>query len=223
MNQILKGSMDLNPIIQNAQTPKFIIQSIIMTIVFSAIIYYTYKLSYDTLNYNKKFNITLVMISFITTVLMDLVQMDLLVSLGVIGSLSLVRFRTNVKDTRDIGFIFWSIVTGLSASTGEIFLCVITSIILSVFMITTSKVKLTGNKLLLVIRGQHININDIEEIFSNEKIKTNIKAKNILEDSFELVYEINTSKSKENLLIDKLINFKGIDSVNLLVPNTEVI
>ncbi|MCX0356137.1 DUF4956 domain-containing protein, partial [Clostridium perfringens] len=162
MSQILKGNFnisDLNTLMENAKNPSVILKTIIISLFFSSIIYFTYKASYDNLNYNKKFNITLVMISFITTVLMDLVQMDLLVSLGVIGSLSLVRFRTNVKDTRDIGFIFWSIVTGLSASTGEIFLCVITSIILSVFMITTSKVKLTGNKLLLVIRGQHININ----------------------------------------------------------------
>ena len=105
MNQILKGNIDINSIIQNAQTPKFIIQSIIMTIVFSAIIYYTYKLSYDTLNYNKKFNITLVMIAFISTVLMDLIQSNLAISLGMLGSLSIVRFRTNIKDYRDIGFI----------------------------------------------------------------------------------------------------------------------
>ena len=162
------------------------------------------------------------MITFITTVLMELVQMNLAVSLGMLGSLSLVRFRTNVKDTRDIGFIFWSIFAGLASATGAIFLCGVSSIILSILMITTSKLRLKDNKLLLVIRGQNVNLNNIEEIFSKEKIKTNIKAKNILSDSFELVYEINTSKSKENLLIDNLINFKGIDSVNLLVPNTEV-
>lgn len=74
-------------------------------------------------------------------------------------------------------------------------------------MITTSKIRLKDNKLLLVIRGQNVNLNNIEEIFSKEKIKTNIKAKNILSDSFELVYEINTSKSKENLLIGIIFKF----------------
>ncbi|HHD2808595.1 TPA: DUF4956 domain-containing protein, partial [Clostridium perfringens] len=213
---------DLTSLIQHAKNPNVILKTIFISLIFSTIIYFTYKASYDTLNYNKKFNTTLIMITFITTVLMELVQINLAVSLGMLGSLSLVRFRTNVKDTRDIGFIFWSIFAGLASATGAIFLCGVSSIILSILMITTSKLRLKDNKLLLVIRGQNVNLNNIEEIFSKEKIKTNIKAKNILSDSFELVYEINTSKSKENLLIDNLINFKGIDSVNLLVPNTEV-
>lgn len=225
MSQVLSGNFntsDLTSLIQHAKNPNMILKTIFISLIFSAIIYFTYKASYDTLNYNKKFNTTLIMITFITTVLMDLVQINLAVSLGMLGSLSLVRFRTNVKDTRDIGFIFWSIFAGLASATGAIFLCGVSSIILSILMITTSKLKLKDNKLLLVIRGQNVNLNNIEEIFLKEKIKTNIKAKNILSDSFELVYEINTSKSKENLLIDNLINFKGIDSVNLLVPNTEV-
>lgn len=225
MSQILSGNFninDLTSLIQHAKNPNVILKTIFISLIFSTIIYFTYKASYDTLNYNKKFNTTLIMITFITTVLMELVQINLAVSLGMLGSLSLVRFRTNVKDTRDIGFIFWSIFAGLASATGAIFLCGVSSIILSILMITTSKLRLKDNKLLLVIRGQNVNLNNIEEIFSKEKIKTNIKAKNILSDSFELVYEINTSKYKENLLIDNLINFKGIDSVNLLVPNTEV-
>lgn len=225
MSQILSENFninDLTSLIQHAKNPNVILKTIFISLIFSTIIYFTYKASYDTLNYNKKFNTTLIMITFITTVLMELVQINLAVSLGMLGSLSLVRFRTNVKDTRDIGFIFWSIFAGLASATGAIFLCGVSSIILSILMITTSKLRLKDNKLLLVIRGQNVNLNNIEEIFSKEKIKTNIKAKNILSDSFELVYEINTSKSKENLLIDNLINFKGIDSVNLLVPNTEV-
>ena len=219
MSQILSGNFninDLTSLIQHAKNPNVILKTIFISLIFSTIIYFTYKASYDTLNYNKKFNTTLIMITFITTVLMELVQINLAVSLGMLGSLSLVRFRTNVKDTRDIGFIFWSIFAGLASATGAIFLCGVSSIILSILMITTSKLRLKDNKLLLVIRGQNVNLNNIEEIFSKEKIKTNIKAKNILSDSFELVYEINTSKSKENLLIDNLINFKGIDSVNLL-------
>ncbi|MFR7936059.1 MAG: DUF4956 domain-containing protein [Clostridium perfringens] len=225
MSQILSGNFninDLTSLIQHAKNPNVILKTIFISLIFSTIIYFTYKASYDTLNYNKKFNTTLIMITFITTVLKELVQINLAVSLGMLGSLSLVRFRTNVKDTRDIGFIFWSIFAGLASATGAIFLCGVSSIILSILMITTSKLRLKDNKLLLVIRGQNVNLNNIEEIFLKEKIKTNIKAKNILSDSFELVYEINTSKSKENLLIDNLINFKGIDSVNLLVPNTEV-
>ncbi|MCJ8341258.1 MAG: DUF4956 domain-containing protein [Cetobacterium sp.] len=223
MNQILKGSIDLNSIIQNAQTPKFIIQSILMTIVFSAIIYYTYKFSYDTLNYNKKFNITLVMIAFLSTVLMDLVQSNLAISLGMLGSLSIVRFRTNIKDYRDIGFIFWSMAVGIASATQNLFLCLISSCLIAIFMIITGKESKFGNKLLLVVRGKEVNLNTIQEVLDKYKIRNNIKAKNILSDSFELVYEIKVSKNQDNLLIDDLLKFEKIDSVNILAPSTEVI
>ena len=175
MSQILSGNFninDLTSLIQHAKNPNVILKTIFISLIFSTIIYFTYKASYDTINYNKKFNTTLIMITFITTVLMELVQINLAVSLGMLGSLSLVRFRTNVKDTRDIGFIFWSIFAGLASATGAIFLCGVSSIILSILMITTSKLRLKDNKLLLVIRGQNVNLNNIEEIFLKEKIKT---------------------------------------------------
>ena len=117
MSQVLSGNFninDLTSLIQHAKNPNVILKTIFISLIFSTIIYFTYKASYDTLNYNKKFNTPLIMITFITTVFMELVQINLAVSLGMLGSLSLVRFRTNVKDTRDIGFIFWSIFAGLA-------------------------------------------------------------------------------------------------------------
>ena len=90
-------------------------------------------------------------------------------------------------------------------------------------MIITGKESKCGNKLLLVVRGKEVNLNIIQEILDKYKIKNNIKAKNILSDSFEIVYEIKVSNNQDNLLIDDLLKFEKIDSVNVLAPSTEVI
>lgn len=208
--------------IENSQSHEGIIISLLVTMGLCAIIYTTYKLSYNSINYNKKFNITLVMLAFISTILMDLIQSNLALSLGMLGSLSIARFRTTVKDTRDIGFIFWSMAIGISSSTGNYFIGLIGSIIMSVFMIVTSKLFKTGDMLLLVIRGKTSNIGEIQSIINKINKSNKVKAKNINSDSYELVYEIKSHNNEDDEIINRVLNLDGVDSVNILAPNTEI-
>lgn len=76
------------------------------SIILSGILCTTYKFSNTTLTYNKKFNITLAMMTFLSTVFMIIIKTNLMLSVGMLGALSIVRFRTNIKDTRDAGYIF---------------------------------------------------------------------------------------------------------------------
>ena len=223
MSQLLNTPIEtLAATMEQAQNPGNILLSLLVTMLLSGILYATYKFSFTSLNYNKKFNITLMMISFISTILMDLIQSNLALSLGMLGSLSIVRFRTNIKDSRDIGFIFWSMAIGIASSTGNYFIGIIGSLIMAIFMITTSKTLKTGDSLLLVVRGQDADIKLIESIINESKGTNKIKAKNILSDSFELVYEIKVPENEDNKIINKLLTLNGIDGVNILAPNTEV-
>ena len=223
MSQLLNTPIEtLAATMEQAQNPGNILLSLLVTMLLSGILYATYKFSFTSLNYNKKFNITLMMISFISTILMDLIQSNLALSLGMLGSLSIVRFRTNIKDSRDIGFILWSMAIGIASSTGNYFIGIIGSLIMAIFMITTSKTLKTGDSLLLVVRGQDADIKLIESIINESKGTNKIKAKNILSDSFELVYEIKVPENEDNKIINKLLTLNGIDGVNILAPNTEV-
>lgn len=200
-----------------------ILEVLSVAMLLSAILYVTYILSYTALNYNKKFNITLVMMSIITTVLMSSVQTNMMLSIGMLGALSVVRFRTNVKDTRDIGFIFWALSIGITSASGNYFIGALSSIIISVLMIITSKESKNSNSLLLVVRGENVDIDIIQDIIRTNNTTYKVKAKNMLRDSFELVYELKTSKDEDNKIIDRLLKIRGIDSVNVLAPNTEVV
>ncbi|MGL5245221.1 MAG: DUF4956 domain-containing protein [Sarcina sp.] len=203
--------------------PKTILLSLGAAIVLSAILYITYKHCYDSLTYNKKFNITLIMIAFTSTILMQLIQSNLALSLGMLGSLSIVRFRTGVKDPRDIGFIFWAMAIGISSSTQNFVIGLIGSICMSIFMIIISKTLKAGESLLLVIRGQDTPISDIQNIINSVNGSYKIKAKNVTIDSFELVYEVKFKDNNEDEVINYLLKLEGIDTVNVLAPNTEVV
>ena len=102
--------------------PMTILISLVAALLLSMILYGAYRLANTKESYQPQFAVTLVTMALISAVLMDLIQSNLALSLGMLGSLSIVRFRTNIKDTRDIGFIFWSMAIGLAAATQSYFI-----------------------------------------------------------------------------------------------------
>lgn len=179
------------------------------------IIYGAYRLAHTRITYEGKFAVTLVVIAFVSTILMVLVQSNLALSLGMLGSLSIVRFRTNIKDPRDIGFVIWSMAIGIAAATQNYLIGTIGSLLLAVVMIVTKKNETEMKRMLLIVRGSNADIEVIQAIVSRHEGCT-VKAKNILKDSFELVYEVNVRDSESNGIIEKIFQVEGIDSVNLL-------
>lgn len=147
---------------------------------------------------------------------MDLIQSNLALSLGMLGSLSIVRFRTNIRDPRDIGFIFWSMAIGLSASTGHYFIGLAGSLILSVCLLASRKNSTALEDMLLVIRGSNTDISSIHSIVKEDCAKSTVKAKNILSDSYELVYQVRIPVEESDSMIQGLFHLAGVDSVNLL-------
>jgi hypothetical protein len=188
-------------------------------LVFAGILWGTYRLANQEETYQSKFAATLVTLSLISTILMDLIQTNLALSLGMIGSLSIVRFRTNIKDPRDIGFIFWAMAIGIAASTQSYLIGIIGSILLAGIMIFTKKNEEENRQLLLVIRGSNTDLDRIQEVVGNGTNHSLVKAKNILADSFEIVYEIQIPEKNGNRVIEHIFELGGIDSVNLLSQN----
>lgn len=181
------------------------------------LLFMTYKIGHSRNSYQPKFAVTLVIMAFVSTILMDLIQSNLALSLGMLGSLSIVRFRTNIRDPRDIGFIIWAMAIGLTAATMSFIAGLLGSVILGALMIITKKDDDAMDDKLLVVRGSVSDLDKIQSVV--EAIGTSkVKAKNILSDSFELVYEVRISDWDSNRVIDDIFKIGGIDAVNLLSP-----
>ncbi|MCM0650517.1 DUF4956 domain-containing protein [Clostridium swellfunianum] len=195
--------------------------SLIFTIILVSIMLITYKLSQDPLSYNRKFNITLMMLSFISTVLLSLVQNYPLLSLGVFGSLSICRVRANTKDPRDIGFVFWSLSIGISSAVGEFAVGLMSTLILSMLMVIFSKSIKRKDVLTMVVRGSKDQVTNVQKIFYQIP-NSSIQAKNLFTDSFELVYKLKLPPHEGEKLLLALNNMHGINSVNVLAPQTKV-
>ena len=195
--------------------------SIVYAFLVSTFMIMVYRLIHTDLSYDKRFAITLMMLSLISTILLALVQNNPLLSLGVLGSLSICRIRTNTRDPRDIGFVFWSLAIGISAAVGTFIIGSLGSVFLGLILVITFTFKRKDNILLLIIRGDKKELTNVLKAM-HVPYPTTIQSKNISSDSFELVYELKMPQNYEESLLTKISNLDGVSSVNILAPESQV-
>lgn len=215
----LNGYLFAGEVIKN---PWSLLNELIFSSVLAALMYFVYYRSYTALTYNKKFNITLVMIAIASTFMMLLIQGDLAVSFGVMGTLSIIRFRTTVKDNRDIGFIFWALVIGLAIGTSHFVIAIIYSLTMAVYLLLTRDRKATAKTYLLIVRGSEYS-HELDEFIRGYLKNIRLKAKNLTKDAFELVYDVKIKDpQKESHLTEAILSNPNVISANLLSSNAEV-
>ncbi len=204
-----------------------IFMHIIVATVIGFCIYISYHISHVGTIYSKKFNVSLVMLTILTATVMTVIGNNVALSLGMVGALSIVRFRTAIKDSRDTAYIFWTIIVGICCGVGDYLVAGIGSAVVFVVMLVLGAIK-NDNRILLVIRGSRVEDLKIEGvIFDYYQHKANLRAKNTSKDSVEYIYEL-TKKVYNKALLDHdsiteaLYKIKNIDYVNVVVQNDEI-
>ncbi len=197
-----------------------------MTIAFilSMVVFWTYKLTFSGVMYNRKFNISLVMLTLISTMVMIVIGSDIALSLGMVGALSIVRFRTAVKDPRDTGYIFWTIAIGLSIGSGNYLIAVVGSMfIAAVLFVFSIGGFFNEERYIIIIRGLRDREEDIMRCIFNEFKGSQLRAKNSVGDSIEIIYQVKMKNNKDRNIIDKLYSIEGVSTVNIVAQNGETI
>ena len=192
---------------------------LLVAFLVSLIIFITYKHTYSGVMYNPRFNVSLIMITMVTTMVMIVIGSNISVSLGMVGALSIIRFRTAVKDPRDTAFIFWGVVSGLACGTQNYTIVIVGSILICLILFGFKRVATNINKYVLVIKGNSIDIKRIESIMDSNLSSYLCKGKYINEDSIELIYDVKIKK--HNDIISLLKQEYGVRTVNLVASNTD--
>ena len=191
-----------------------IISTLILTFVLSIFIYFIYKITSKNVIYSKKFNVTMSLISIITSAIVLSMQANITVSLGMVGALSIVRFRTAIKEPRDLLFLFWSISNGIIIGSGIYMIAVILSIIISIAMLIFDLIPENKTKDILVIYYKNVNLEKIEIILKSYKVKYKLKSNNLSSNESSVIYEVKSPKDKDFLNV--VLKIKGIKEVNLM-------
>ena len=217
-NDIIKKSIleSFNSDITNTT----IIISMVITILIALYIYAIYRLCSNKNFYSKDFNKTLAIMSVITAAIVLAMQSNLVISLGMVGALSIVRFRNAVKTPLDLLFLFWSISVGIICGASLYQVAIIMSLAVTILLLLLEVVKPPKAPYLLVLNGTN---KDMEENLM-QILKTNakgyqIKARNIGTDGINMVVELRTKKEKD--LLSECEKIEGITNVSLLSHDGE--
>ena len=211
---IIKQSfMDINP--SGSLAVADIGLSLAATLFISLGIFWIYKKTFRGVLYTHSFNVSLVMISLVTSLVIMTISTNLILSLGMVGALSIVRFRTAVKDPLDIVFMFWAIAVGIANGAMQFKMALAGSIFIAVTIYFLTNVKISVNPYLLVV---HYEIDDEEEVLAvlKEHLQSDkLKSKTVSTGVVELTLEVRVQKDDVKF-VQKISNNKNIKDVILV-------
>ena len=174
----------------NTLSPQEIVLHILASAVIGVAIYVSYWYTHAGTAYSKKFNVSLLTLTVLTGTVMTVIGNNIALSLGMVGALSIVRFRTAIKDSRDTTYIFWAIIVGICCGVGDYMVAGVGTAVVFVVLLILGRVR-NENRILLIIRGRRSSGMDIEKIvFSYFGGRSLLKVKNTTADTLELIYEM---------------------------------
>ena len=197
-----------------------------MAAVLGFLIFVSYYITHRGTIYSKKFNASLVVLTVLTGTVMTVIGNNIALSLGMVGALSIVLFRTAIKDSRDTVYIFWTVIVGICCGVGDYMVALIGSAVTFIVLFILGCIK-NDNRMLIIVRGSRNKQSIVTGyIFKTFKNKAILRVKNTTEDTMELIYEVSSSllkKTEKDInIIDTLYDLGGIEYVNIVMQNDEI-
>lgn len=192
-----------------------IILSLIVAFVIGVYIIYIYKKTYSGVIYSKSFSLCILLLAMVTAMIIRTISSNLALSLGMVGALSIVRFRTAIKEPTDTVFMFWSITAGIMAGAGLYLVAIIASLGIGLLYIVGYTMGFKVNRQYLFIIKYDINT-DKEIIKALKKLpKTKLKSKSIIKDTMELTFEVEL-KDDDTKVLDDFKDIEGVISASVI-------
>ena len=213
----LGGSLDLSSQLANLSLPHILV-CMAAAALCGVIIYLVYRFFYRGIVYSDNFNILLIMITVITAFIIMTISANIVLSLGMVGALSIVRFRSAVKDPLDIGFLFWGIAAGLTCGAGLYFVALVGTVIISVVYIILHFCKREKKNYLLIIRYSNQAEEQVTALLNGMKYK--LKSKTLSGEETELTVEIKIVRN-DTTDAARFRTVNGVETVTLLEYNGE--
>ncbi len=208
-------------LISSTQSVVQIALSLLITLLIALFIFWVYKKTYNGVLYSKNFNTTLVMVALIVNALMIGISGNLVLSLGLVGALSIVRFRTAVKDPKDTAFIFWAISIGVINGVGFFELSILMTLFIALVVFLLSRQITNTPNYMLVLQYAQGTYSDIEPILQKEFKKCFVRTDTRKKDYTEKVIEVQVTQKNHEKALQKIRNIHGVQSCILISSNGE--
>jgi uncharacterized membrane protein YhiD involved in acid resistance len=219
--------MDLNELLALFLTPSATYQSItvdrvilslIISFTIGLFLFFVYRKTFTGVIYTRTFNISMVLTSLIVTLIVIPISSNVALSLGMVGALSIVRFRTAVKDPKDIVFMFWAIAVGIINGAGLYMVAIIGSPIIGLFLFLLGRMNFHSTTPFLL--AVHYS-GEAESAVQNALPKNKLKSRTVTHDGVELMVEVQVSQT-DAPKVDQLLKIKGVKDASLVSYNADV-
>lgn len=220
-SDIFKNSF-VNMFAQTNISTSHIIMTMLVTCLIALYIFAVYRLLTRKTFYNKSFNMSLTAITLITAIVILTVQSNIVISLGMVGALSIVRFRTAVKDPMDLAFMFWSIAAGIACGASMIEIAIVGSLFITILMFVLDRLPVARAAQILVINanaGADF-MDEIKDVVEENSKYFKVKSRNVSDTQLDVVVEV--FAKDEDALVKAVKALDKVNSVSLLAHDGEV-
>ena len=209
-----------------ALTIQDVLLNFLTAALIGAVIFLSYRISHGGAAYSGRFNVSLVMLTLVTTLVMNVIGNNIALSLGMVGALSIVRFRTAIKDPRDTAYIFWCIATGICCGVSEYLIAGVGAAVIFGFMLLFGLVQ-SNERYLLILRGGTECGETVENLVSDRFAgKARLVVNNTTASGTEYIYEISEKQLKKAKESGDLIKYfrsnASLNMVNIVCQNDEI-
>ncbi len=198
-----------------------IILCMLITVLIATYIFMIYRILNKNSFYNKNFNLSLIALAVITAAIILTIQSNIVISLGMVGALSIVRFRTAIKDPMDLVFLFWSISIGIICGAGFAIIAVVASIVVTVVVLLFERMSVGRPAVILLVNcSDYKSEKQIMEIVQANCNMSKVKARNLTKSKLDMAIEVKTDKEAQ--LLESLMNMEQVTSASLVDHDGEV-
>ena len=192
-----------------------------LAFVLGLFIFLVYKKTYQGVMYSDSFGVSLIAMSMITSLVIIAVTSNVVLSLGMVGALSIVRFRTAIKEPMDIAFLFWAIAVGIVLGAGLLPLAIIGSVIIGIIILIFSTRKIGDTPYILVVDCENEAAEtEAEKLIKEAAKKSILKSKSVNKSGIELTYEVRINEDN-TWFINKLSSCDGVTNAVMVSYNGE--
>lgn len=198
-----------------------IVICMLITVLIAAYIFMVYRILNRNSFYNRNFNLSLIALAVITAAIILTIQSNIVISLGMVGALSIVRFRTAIKDPMDLVFLFWSISIGIICGAGFAVVAVIASVIITVIVLLFERISVDKAAVILLVNTTDYKTESrIMDIVESHCSMYKVKARNLTKSKLDMAVEVKTDKGAG--LVEQLMDLECVTSASLVDHDGEV-
>ena len=216
------ATFQLSDLFSGTLNPLRVVLTLLIAFGVGGFLYLIYKKSFAGVVYSRSFNISLILLTMVSSLVLMLISSNRTLSLGMVGALSIVRFRTAIKDPIDTVFMFWAVGEGLALGAGFVDVGLIGALVIGVIMVLVSGAKSNGTAPYLLILHYDERASQQIKALVKQLPKARVKSKTVQRDGMELTVELRIHESETDF-VDKFLRVPGVFDATLVAHQGDLI